>query len=226
MGKSILNTVIDLLKEGGIPAAPAQPQGNMLRVHTGVAAVSIGKVDTAKETAVVLVEVVSPMKNGAKQCQDKALTVCDILSAAGAECVQSGCSFDSRTAMFCVPVTALFYGKATADDWIPKEEPVEIPKEVWTVSADGQTLLHVRSFSAKQAVDIQYKKLADAPWEFTMEEFFPDGAQEPAEPVEPFSVQVSGQMFSGCTLTERRRVYTEQGIEQVRKGIATTWRTE
>lgn len=221
MGKSILNTVLDLLTEGGISAAPAQPQGQMPRLHSGVAAVSIGKVDTAKETATVLVEVVSPMKNGAKQCQDKALKVCDLLSAAGAECVQSGCSFDSRAALFCVPVTALFHGKATADDWIPKEEPEEIPKEVWTISADGQTLLQVRSFSAKQAVDLQYKTLADAPWEFTLEEFFPEGTQEPAELQEPFSVHVSGQVFSGCTLTERRRVYTEQGIEQVRKGVAT-----
>lgn len=221
MGKSILNTVIDLLNDGGIPAAPAQPEEHMMIIHTPVAAVSIEKVDTAEGVVSVLVEVVGPIQSGAERCQKRALTVCNILSAAGAACVQGGCAFHGGPALFRVPVTAQFYGTATADDWIPKEETPAFSYKL------GDTALeYVKSFSASQTVDEDHETLTNAPWEFVLEEFFPIGTEEPEKPTEPFALFIENEIFAGCTLTQWRRVHTAQGIEQVRKGTATSRKVE
>lgn len=212
MGKSILRTVVDLLNEGGVPAAPAQPEKNMLNIQTAVAAVSIEKVDTAEGSVRVLVEVVGPMHGGAESCQKRALTVCNILSASNAQCMQGKCSFEGRSALFCVPVTALFYGTATADDWTPRPS--------CTATLAGVPLAYMTAFSAEQVKGEENASLSAAPWTFTLEEFFPIGTQELPDVQEPFVLEIGQQVFSGCTWTARERVYTPSGIRQVRKGIA------
>lgn len=225
MGKSILNRVIDLLTEGGVSAAPAQPNQQMLIIQAPVAAVSMEKVDM--ESATVLVQVVAPMQNGAERCQKYALTVHQLLREAGAECVQGKCTFESRPALFCVPVTAKFYGTATADDWIPA--PPAPPAPVLNVTLAGVALAYATSFSAQQEkVEVEEKgedgqvttKLVTLPWEFTLEEFFPTGTQEPEVPQEPFTLRAGREVLSGCVLMEQLRVQTTQGIRQVRKGTA------
>lgn len=210
MGKSILNTVIDLLNEGGIPAAPAQPEKHMLIIHAPVAAVSIEKADM--ESATVLVQVVAPIKSGAERCQKRALKVCELLREAGAECVQGKCSFEGRAALFCVPVTAKFYGTATAEDWIPREE---MPKISYRL---GDTVLeYVTGFSAL---------LKDGQWEFELEEFFTRGTPEPEKPTEPFTFWVGNETFAGCALTRCQRVYTAGGVRQIRICTATSRQAE
>lgn len=219
MGKSILNTVIDLLNAGGVPAAPAQPEGHMLIAHTPLAAVSIAKVD--KESATVLVQIVAPAKSGAERCQRRALTAYTILSEAGAECVQGKCTFEGRSALFCVPVTAKFYGTATADDWIPKaeEEPLAFNCRI------GDTALeYVKGFSASAAVDEDHETIAKALWEFTLEELFPYGTPEQEKPTEPFALFIDDEIFADCRLIQWQRIRTEQGILQIRKGTATSWK--
>lgn len=214
MGKSIINTVVDILMENGIQAAPAQPPENMLIIHAPVAAVSIEKMDTAERTVDVLVEVVAPIKSGGEQCQKRALEVCRILRTAGADCVQGSCTFHGRPTLFCVPVKARFYGTALADEWIPRA--------TCDVTLAGIALAHITSFTAQQVVDEDHTTLAQAPWTFTLEEFIPVGTPEQAAPEEPFEVQMGSQFFTGCTMTECRRIYTVHGIEQTRKGIAET----
>ena len=210
MGKSILNTVIDLLNEGGIPAAPAQPERHMMIIHAPVAAVSIEKVDM--ESATVLVQVVAPIKSGAERCQERALKVCEVLREAGAECVQEKCVFEGRAALFCVPVTAKFYGTATEEDWIPKEDPPAVSYRI-----GDAVLAYVTGFSAL---------LEDGQWEFELEEFFPDGVSVSVQPTEPFALFVGNEIFAGCALTRCQRVYTAEGVRQIRKGTATSWKVD
>lgn len=216
MGKSILRTVVDLLVAGGVPAAPAQPERIMRIIHTPVAAVSIEKVDTAEGSVTVLVEIVAPMQSGGERCQERALSVCNILKEAGAECVQGGCTFHSRPALFRVPVTARFYGTAEEEAWVPRP--------MYEVVLAGAVLRQATGFSAQQVTDEEHSTLASAPWGFTVEEFYPAGVQEPTDPQEPFTLQVIGsertQTFSGCKLTERERIHSADGIRQIRKGIA------
>lgn len=216
MGKSILRTVVDLLVAGGIPAAPAQPEKTMLVIHTPVAAVSVEKVDTVEGSVTVLVEVVAPLQSGAERCQERALTVCSILSANGAECVQGECTFNGRSALFCSPVSAKFYGTADADSWTPRPNH--------TVVLGETALAYVTGFSAEQIVTEGYDGLSAAPWVFTLEEFLPMGAQEIEAPSEMFSLRLTGagktEYFNGCLMTERKRTITSGGIRQIRKGTA------
>lgn len=216
MGKSILRTVVDLLAAGGVPAAPAQPEKTMLIIHTPVAAVSIGKVDTVEGSVTALIEVVAPMQSGAERCQERALTVCSILSANGAECVQGECTFNGRSALFCSPVSAKFYGTADADSWTPRPNH--------TVVLGETALAYVTGFSAEQVVTEGYDGLSAAPWVFTLEEFLPMGAQEIEAPSEMFSLRLTGagktEYFNGCLVTERKRTITSGGIRQIRKGTA------
>lgn len=214
MGKSIIDVVVDLLMEGGIRAAPAQPPGTMLVVHAPVAAVSIDNVDTAEGTVEVLVEVVAPIKSGGEQCQKRALEACRILREAGAQCEQGNCTFHGKPTLFRVPVKAKFYGTALAEDWIPRAR--------CDVTLAGVELTHINSFTAQQVVDEEHTTLEQAPWVFTLEEFFPVGTREQDSPAEPFEVQMGTQYFTGCTMTECRRIYTVHGVQQTRKGIAET----
>lgn len=217
MEHSILDEVVKLLCDGGVPAAPAQPEKDMLVIHTPVAAVSIEKVDRANGTAAVLVEVVAPSKNGARRCQMRALDVCEILTRAGAQCVQGNCIFVSKAALFRVQVTALFYGTARSGSWTARP--------ACSVTLAGVPLAYVRSFSAQQKVDETHPALADSVWEFALEEFFPAGAEEPEDAQEPFtlefSVAAAAETFTGCTMTQRERSRTSEGIHQIRKGKAT-----
>ena len=211
MGKTILRTVVDMLMEGGVSAAPARPEKTMLIIHTPVAAVSIEKVDTVEGSVTVLVEVVAPMQSGAERCQERALAVCSILSANGAECVQGDCTFNGRSALFCSPVSARFYGTADANGWTPRPS--------YTLTLGETVLKYMTAFSAEQV------KTADGePWVFTFEEFLPMGAQETEAPKEMFSLQLSSagqtEYFHGCLMTERRRILSPGGIRQIRKGTA------
>ncbi len=211
MGKTILRTVVDLLVAGDVLAAPAQPDEKMLTIQTPVAAVSIEKMDTVEGSVTMLIEVVGPMDGGAEFCQECALKVCSILSANGAECVQRDCTFNGRSALFCVPISARFYGTADADSWTPRP--------AYTATLGETALAYMTGFSAEQVIAGEGE-----PWTFTLEEFLPMGAQETEAPKEMFSLQLSSpaqtEYFHGCLMTERKRILSPGGIRQIRKGTA------
>lgn len=216
MGDVILEWVVQLLQDNGIWAEAAQPAGNMVAVENTLSAVSLEQVDQAKETATIVVEVVSPAKQGAKICQIRALKVYDVLRNAGAVCRQDKCSFVSKADIFCVPVTAVFRGIATQDDWRPHPG--------YTVRINGEELPRITGFSAAQETRTVIDTLPDAEWEFTLEEFFPIGEQEPADVSEPFTLEVSigtaTEAYTECKFITRERTMEIGGIRQVRQGTA------
>lgn len=217
MGDVILDLVVELLNENGIMAEAAQPAGDMVAVQTTVAAVGLERVDQAEESATILVEMVSPAMQGAKICQKRALKVYDILREAGAICRQDKCTFLSKANMFCTPITAVFYGTATAEGWQPRQE--------YTVSVEGVPIPKVTAFSARQQLAGEEEtSLSAMLWEFTLEEFLPVGVPEPAEPEEPFTLTIShgteSETYTGCKLTARERVAERKGVRQIRKGTA------
>lgn len=211
----ILDMVVDLLNEGGVRAEAAQPAGNMTAVQSTVAAVSLECVDQAEGSAKVLVEMVCPSKDGAKRCQKKALQAFGILQEAGGICRLEKCIFSSKADMFCTPVTAVFYGIASSNDWQPYPG--------YAVTVAGIPLPQVTGFSVGQQAG-EETSLANAPWEFTLEELFPGGTQEPEEPTEPFVLTVSNgsgsDSYAGCRFTARERVAEKNGVRQIRRGTA------
>ena len=217
MGDIILDMVVELLNQQGIMAEAAQPAGNMVAAQTTVAAVGLECVDQAAETATILVEMVSPANQGAKICQKRALKVYDILQEAGAVCRQDKCTFLSKANMFCTPITAVFYGTATAEGWQPRQE--------YTASVAGVSLPKVTAFSAQQRLTgEEATSLAGMAWEFTLEEFLPVDVSESEDPEEPFTLTVTtggkSETYTGCRLTARERVTERNGIRQVRRGTA------
>ena len=111
---------------------------------------------------------------------------------------------------------SVFGGTALAEDWIPRP--------TYSVTLAGTVLAHVTGMSAEQVTDEGHGSLASAPWVFTLEEFLPIGAQETEAPEEMFSLNVecSGRIeyFHSCLMTERKRVLTAKGVQQIRKGTA------
>jgi len=216
LGILILDRIVDLLKEGGVRAEAAQPAGNMTAVQSVVAAVTLESVDQTEESVTVLVEMVGPSKDGARICQQRALDAFHILRSAGGVCRMGKCTFSSKADMFCTPVTAVFYGTATSDDWQPYPG--------YTVTAAGASLPQVTGFSVEQQVAEGETSLSNAQWEFTLEEFFPAGTEESADPGEPFALTVSygGETvtYAGCRITTRQRVAEKNGVRQIRRGTA------
>ena len=217
MGTLILDMVVDLLNEGGVRAEAAQPAGNMTAVQLAVAAVSLEEVDQESGSVTVLVEIVGPSKIGARRCQQRALDAFEILCNAGGICRQGKCTFLSKADMFCIPVTAVFYGTATSEGWQPSAH--------FEVMISGTSLPHVREFSAAQEIGAEVTSLAEMGWTFSLEEFFPAGTEEAVDdPAEPFEVTLSDgsrcESYIGCNFMSRERTLEENGIRQVRRGTA------
>lgn len=212
MGQSILNIVVQLLNDNGLPAEPAQPAATMTTVHRPVAAVSLERADRASKSVTVLVEIVTPVFYGALRCQNRALDACEILTKNGAVCCQGECTFDNRLGMFITPVKAVFSGITLSDNWI-----AVTPN---TVSINGQDLPYCVSFTAEKEVDEIRPTLAEVDWTLSLEEFFPAGVTEPEELEEPFIISVTSQgkreTYPSCTLTQIRRIATPEGIRQLR----------
>ncbi len=217
MGQLIIDEVIQLLNDGGIRADAAFPTGSMRRVSEPVAAVSLSRADLQERTAEVLVEILGPKEGGGYLCQKTALEACAILEEAGAVCCQSNCEFVSRSNLFRVPVKAVFRGTARYNDLetLPQYKVVTGPL----------TLSYACGFSSKQVLSGSGTSLLDAPWEVTVEEFFPWGVEDSLEADEPFEMDLrcmgNIERFERCVWTERKRVAEELGIRQTRKAKAT-----
>ena len=212
----IVDRAIALLSAGGIRADAALPAERITRVTEPVAAVSLYNADMDKCTATVMVEILSPVSGGGYLCQKKALEACAILEAAGAVCSQKGCEFLPKANMFRVPVMAAFHGIARADN-------MESPPG-FTLIAGTETLTHVCGFSARQVRTNSENSMANTPWEFTVEEFFPWGTQDTIEAEEPFVLDLNYmgiiERFADCTWTQRKRIVEAKGIRQIRTGQA------
>lgn len=217
MGKLIIDEVVQLLNNGGIRADAAYPTESIRRVVDPVAAVSLAQADLQGRTAEVLVEILGPKESGGYLCQKTALEACAILEEAGAICCQDKCEFVSRSNLFRVPIKAVFRGTARYNDW------EKVPQ--YKVVTGPLTLNYACGFSSKQVLNSTVTSLLDAPWEVTVEEFFPWGVEDSLEADEPFVMDLRCEgiieRFEKCVWTERKRVAEELGIRQTRKAKAT-----
>jgi hypothetical protein len=216
MGQLILDEVIGLLRDGGIRADAAFPPESIQRITSPVAAVSLEKVDLGKRSTEVRVEILAPKESGGYACQKKALEVCVILEAAGATCCQENCEFLNKANVFRVPVKAVFRGASRPNNH------EAMPK--YTVTAGDMTLQYVCGFSAQQKVTAT-SNWQNAPWEVTVEEFFPWGVLPTLEPEEPFQLKLrcmgKTEHYENCRWSGNKRIAEELGIRQIRTASAT-----
>lgn len=212
----IVDKVIQMLSSGGIRAEAAFPGERISRITEPVAAVSLKKADLEDQIATVLVEVFGPQESGGYLCQKQALQVCAILEEEGGICSQGGCDYISKGHVFRVPVEATFRGAARANDL------VSVPK--FTVTTGELPLSYACGFSAEQSQKSTSTLLDGAPWDFTVEEFFPWGVEDTLSVEEPFDMNVACmgivERYQNCMWTNRKRIAETLGIRQIRKGTA------
>lgn len=221
MGQTILERVVKLLNDGGVPANYAQPAGKMVNVLMPVAAVSIQSVDQAKRNAMVRVEIVGLAQEGGHRCELRAMQAYDLLRAAGAVCQVQRCSFNGNKGVFSVPVLASFDGDASWMDWIPLEQT----QHTLSVHIGESELPYLTQFTAMQAVnDADTDELSDMSWKFTLEEWIPAGETDPEGPKGLFEMTITTdtirEHFEGCCLVSLEREMEVSGVRQVRKGVA------
>lgn len=216
MGTMIVDKVVQLLSDGGIRAEAAYPAERITRITEPVAAVSLEKADHKNHTVTVLVEILGPKESGGYICQKKALEAGAILEEAGAICCQEGCVFLSKGNVFRVPIKAAFRGTARTDELEAMPE--------YEITTGTLTLDYICGFSSEQVLNSTVTLLQDAPWEFTVEEFFPWGIQDSLEVETPFTLELRNQgnaeRYSNCEWTSRKRIAEELGIRQIRTGKA------
>ena len=205
MGRISINDVIGALQDAGIRTEHSFPKEKMLHITEPVAAVSLLEASLRKQTMAVRVSVFA---GDAVACENKALEVGTILSDMCGDCHVAACTFDGRNGLFCANVRAEFV--------------TEAPR----VKINNTLLEHVVAFTSWRMVDEdnQITRLDDALWNFRLEEFFPNGAEEIDDSDEPFllmHINFNGsETFQDCYWTYQKRTWGSTGTRQLRMGTA------
>ena len=209
--------MIEALKNANIRADEAYPGGRVPALTGPVAAVRLGKVDRAVRTTAVQVIIMSPASQGGSTCESTALRAIDTLQDMDGVCTKGLCQFDEMADVFHIEITAEFLGVAKENKWSPGPG--------YAVKIGNQSMEWVTGFSIQRKTDDEITAIANAVWEFTMEELLGPGSVDPPDPSEPFTLTVTRDLtdetFTGCTWTSVKRTDTIRGISQVRTGIAT-----
>ena len=213
---TIVGNVIEALRRANIRSDEAYPGGRIPALTGPVAAVQLGKVDRMVRTTQVVVTILSPAKQGGTVCEHTALGAMDALQEMDGTCVKNMCKFDEVADVFYIEIQASFFGAAGADSWSPGPG--------YAVKIGEQPMTHVVSFAAERKTDEEVTAIANAKWQFTLEELRPPGISEPPDPAEPFTLKVSRpsgeETFESCRWTSVKREETIRGISQIRKGTA------
>ena len=227
MGISILEMVLNKLREAGFTADAAFPGQDGPVITAPVAAVHIENVDRAGLTVTVGVHILSPGAGGGTACELEALRATEVLRWAGAECIQKGCRYDGDRRVYSVEILATFTGITGADSW--DNGPG------FQVSISGTELKAVRRFTAqlRQDYKAEYAMGEETPmgysrrqafWELTLEELYPAGSPEIPDPAAPFSLRVTtenkSETYANCHWTSVRRQFTREGLLRIRTGVS------
>ncbi len=206
MGKLILSDAVQALRDGGIPADRAMPAGKMPAISETVAAVQLQSMDVRNQVVTVLVTVLTPVDLGAAACEEKALDAGLILGDLGGKCQVGECRFDSVMGLFVTEITGEF------NSYMPK------------ITINGTALNHVLAFTAWRTLDEENTSWSLAKWSFRLEEFFPMGESQDANPAGTFTLvhtsENGTESYIDSTWTYQRRVWTASGVRQLRLGTA------
>ena len=213
---TIVNQVIQQLREANIRADEAYPGGRIPALTGAVAAVRLGRIDRSVRTTAVQVVVMSPASGGGSQCESTALQAIDVLQEMGGTCTKDVCKFDEMADVFYIEIEAAFFGTELADGWSAGPG--------FSVTIGMQNMPHAVSFGMQRAIDDDVTAISNTKWQFTLEELLPPGTSEPPEPQEPFTLTVVREMYdevlSGCHWISAKREDTLRGVSQIRVGIA------
>lgn len=227
MGISILELVLRRLREAKFTADVAFPGQKFPQITEPVAAVHIEKVDRANMAVTVEVNIICPAAMGGTACEVEALRATEILRWSGAVCVQNGCTYDGISQVYVVAILATFTCvteastcslgpgfRAYINDIVQPNAIAFSEEEVSGVQAE-----YVTGESAPAGAS-QGSSL----WYIQLEELFPAGTPEKAEPVGAFTLEISTdvktELYYNCRWTSVKREFSREGLRKIRKGIA------
>lgn len=230
MEYEIVELAIQTLTDAGIHTIEAYPARRYLQITEAVAAVHLKKVDRQARSVTLEILVYVPATLGGTACEREALKVTSAISALGADCVQSGCEYDSMARLYSTKVTACFADVIGSDS-------CELGLD-FTVKINGVEARYAVSFSTACEIDTAgfseigedtpaYYRQGENTWTLTLEEEFPAGASEDAQDTADFTLTLvrrdgSTDTYSGCYWLSDKKTYTSSGIHRVRVGIATS----
>ena len=213
---TIVSNVIDKLSRGGIRSAEAYPGKRIPTLGSPVAAVHLGKVDRSVRTTHLEVIVMSPAESGGSACELAALKAIELLQAMGGTCVKAVCKFDEMANVFYINIDVEFFGTPKPDSWSAGPG--------YFIKIGAQEMNYVTSFKAQRELDDTVLTINEAKWEFTIEELYPPGTNEPPDPPMPFDITItrSGgeETYTGCIWSSVKREDTIRGVSQIRVGSA------
>ena len=227
MGFSVLELVLQCLREKGFHADVAYPGQKFPQISDVVAAVHLQRVDRASLTVTVEVNVICPGAMGGTACEVEALKATDALRWAGGICVQNGCSYDGISQVYMVPVLATFTGIASQENFVGGPG--------FAVTVGDVEYPYVVSFTSEETEERQpeYAMGESEPmgfsrgqklWKITLEELIPAGSAQEADPDGDFELRVSSavttEVFHRCRFLQIRREHTREGLRRIRTGYS------
>lgn len=229
MGFSILDLVLDQLRQAGFQADVAYPGQKFPAISQPVAAVHIEKVDRSALTVTVAVNVLCPAAQGGTACEVVALRVTETLRWGGAVCVQNGCRYDGVAQVYAVEVLATYTGVAEEKNCT-----------IWPgfhIYINGDLHRFATAFSEEEQTGMAaaYAMGEGSPVGFRsgkrerrlyLQEQIPAGSPEPELPSGEFSLEIETnqkrQCYKGCRWESIQREFTKQGLRRVCRGTALT----
>ena len=227
MGFSILEWVLQRLREANFTADVAYPGQKYPLITDTVAAVHIEKVDRANMAVTVEVSIICPAAMGGTACEVEALRATEALRWAGAVCVQNGCVYDGIAQVYMVSILATFTG-ITEEDSCTMGPGFEI-------YINDLYQPFITAFSGEEVRDSQLEFATAEPeaigisqgsrhWNITLEEQIPAGSPETVEPAGAFELRVTSkaktETYYHCRWTSIRREFSQGGLKRIRKGIS------
>lgn len=227
MGISILEMVLQWLREADFLASVSFPGQKYPAITQPVAAVHIEKVDRSNQTVTVEVSIICPASLGGTRCEVEALRATEVLRWAGGNCIQNGCRYDGLAQMYVVSILATFTCVTEAENCSMGPG--------FRIFIEDRPVDNVVSFRSQQTVGVKpvFEMGENGPigihegsscWEFTLEELIPAGSAVAASLEGPFRLDLTSETvsetFTQCRWTSVRREYNHQGLRLIRSGIS------
>jgi len=227
MGISILELVLQRLREENFIADAAYPGRKYPLITEPVAAVHIEKVDRSDLSVTVEVNIICPASMGGTQAELEALRATKVLHRAGAECVQQRCSYDGVAQIYVVPVLATFTGITTEESFtLGPGFSVYINDTLMPFAIAFQAeqeRKHEAHFEIGETAPIGISQ-GNWIWTIKLEELIPGGNLEAVTASELFELEVKSdtvtETYYHCRWTNVRREFTREGLRRIRTGIA------
>lgn len=227
MGISILEKVLQRLRQAKFNATVAFPGQKYPQITEPVAAVHIEKVDRASMTVTLEVNIICPASYGGTACELEALRATEALKWDGATCIQNGCTYDGASQVYIVAVLATYICMTEADSCVlgPGFEVYinDIYHRFVTSFAEEENREHKAEFEMGERAPMGIS-LGSSVWEITLEELILPGSPEYAEPAGPFELRIirdaGTDVYYHCRWLSIRREMTRNGLKRVCKGIA------